>query len=372
MGPFSVRGLWSTYLSRLEHLNFEKSQTNTLRGIAAIAVVWHHCMLYYARTLDELQIDPFFISNTLIKYPSVLLDPVRMPLFTILSGCVYALMPVSPQGNTGKFVSGKVRRIIIPFLFLSTVMYFDTYLFSGAYPTLHIGNEETDIHPGFFWMTWFFHFGHLWFLQSLFVIFMVILLIDYRGWMNSLRHWILWLMAFAILPLVVPYTSFLSLGGTENLLFFFIFGVGIRRFSTEIFIPKTIIVSWLLLAVSMTFHVFGKLELIPIAKSTFEYRVLSVTSGACAAICLFSLQFSIKWLASIGNYSYSIYLYHALVMHHIAFYSMLSHSAASASLWFVMVIICSIIAPILIEKLFIQVPYFRTLVLGKKNSSQPG
>src|SRR6185436_8195287 len=43
---------------------------------------------------------------------------VRMPLFSFLSGMVYALRPL--RGDIGPFASGKVRRLLVPMLVVGT------------------------------------------------------------------------------------------------------------------------------------------------------------------------------------------------------------------------------------------------------------
>lgn len=50
------------------------------------------------------------------------LSPLRMPLFAMISGCVYAMRPVR-RGSEINFLTGKVRRILLPLLTVSTAFY---------------------------------------------------------------------------------------------------------------------------------------------------------------------------------------------------------------------------------------------------------
>src|SRR5690606_26295180 len=49
------------------------------------------------------------------------LTPIRMPLFSFLSGIVYAYRPMQ-RDSVSAFAAGKLRRLVVPFITLTIVM----------------------------------------------------------------------------------------------------------------------------------------------------------------------------------------------------------------------------------------------------------
>ena len=333
----------------------------TIRGLAILAVVAHHAGLMLTARLTELQLEPGLMRDV-AGAQSGLFEPVRMPLFTLLSGWVYALRPVTRE-TFGIFLGGKFRRIIIPLFFVSTVKYFHGLYVNSAYPVLPVP-EFRPVLPDEFWLSWFFQFGHLWFLHVIFVLFIVVMLIDLAGKMKTVRQWVFWLGIAALLPYVMPKTQFWSLAKVPEIMVFFIAGVGINRFSHLWKSKGAISLTWAVFLVSMLIHVYWKLSDEP-----FDPWPHFLLAGISAPLCALSLNFQWKPLIWIGGYSFSIYLYHSIVIKSFPWADRLLASPEMQIVWFAGALGVAILLPILIDFTVRGVPYARTLIVGRKPRS---
>ena len=87
----------------------EATGVQTLRGIACVLVVAVHTVGWRATTGMHVDEDTFY--RNLVD----LFAPLRMPLFTFLSGFVYAYFPVV-TGRVAPFATKKLRRVGLPLL----------------------------------------------------------------------------------------------------------------------------------------------------------------------------------------------------------------------------------------------------------------
>ena len=136
-----------------------KFEIDTLRGLACLMLVAYHVVGYSANS--GLRLESGFLRdlNDLLSY-------FRMPLFTVLSGYVYALRPFN--SNALGFVQGKARRLLLPMLFVGTLFAITQSLVPGA-------NDTVDN----WWLLHIIPYGHYWFVESLFLIFMLIMALEY-------------------------------------------------------------------------------------------------------------------------------------------------------------------------------------------------
>lgn len=353
----------STAILNSPKARFSRLEVDTLRGLALIAVVWHHAVLWLMGALEADNLNTT-VMHTTVDGLAQFLEPLRMPLFTILSGWVYALKPVNAQ-NTRPFVHGKLRRIIFPLIFLSTLQYFQLYFFHDALPVLSFRGQAWDVFPDEFWILWFFHFGHLWFLQAIFTIFIVMMLIDRYGWMANVKHWIIWLLLFSILPYVIRGNSFWSADKTISLAVYFFFGVGLYRFWSVMCSPLAIKVARVVFIVSMFVLMLWKLDMVQLSR--LGARPFLILAGTCGALFLLSLRLKLAWLAWLGSYSYTVYLYHGLAFEmHLFFDDLLYWGVVGRFFWFGMILLMGLLIPVVIDRLIRSVPIIRTPVLGKR------
>ena len=325
----------------------------TLRGIAIIAVVAHHVDLWVMNIIATQGGVPG-LSEQLFTTVSEFLAPVRIPLFTLLSGWVYALRPVS-FADTKPFFQGKFRRIVIPLIFMSTVMYFMTLLLTDSLPTL-FAKPPIPVPVHEFWKTWFWHFGHLWFLQALLLIFAVVFLIDSLKLMDNLATWIFWLAVGVALYRYVPgWHEFMSASHAAKIFVFFLVGVGLQRFSSFIFsVPY---LAWASIPLCIA--------LVANEMSQYPRWYILLFCGATAPVVLLALNWVWQPLVALGKYSYTIFLWHGVtILVGATLFKSLDSSAYG--LLGVGLLAGSLLVPMWMERSLQTVPVVNTCFFGKK------
>jgi peptidoglycan/LPS O-acetylase OafA/YrhL len=161
-------------------------------------------------------------------------------------------------------------------------------------------------------------------------------------------------------------TPFWSLAKVPEILVFFIAGVGINRFSHLWKSKGATSVAWAVFLISMLIHVYWK-----ISDESFDPWPHFLLAGISAPLCALSLNFQWKPLIWIGGYSFSIYLYHSIVMRSFPWADGLLATPEMQIVWFAGALGVAILLPILIDFTVRGVPYARTLIVGRKPRS-PG
>src|SRR4051812_39054742 len=108
------------------------------------------------------------------------LQDFRMPLFTVLSGFVYAYRPVRNWPGYGSLVTAKMRRLLVPLLTVGALVFAAKLL----NPVSTSGVEPDD-----WWRVYAFGMDHLWFLEAIFLIFLVAGLLDAFGLLEKAVNW---------------------------------------------------------------------------------------------------------------------------------------------------------------------------------------
>jgi len=269
------------------------SHIDTLRGIACLLLVAYHGIGDGSRGL-RLPDDHMLriISDSLVY--------LRMPLFTFLSGYVYALRPPAGFQDAGRFLRGKARRLLFPLLSVG-LLYQCAQL---AMP----GVNRSD--AGFDWLYWLLPYEHFWFLQSIVLIITLVFLVDALGWLN--RTWKL-TFATAVVFLVFSHfrfeTNIFSINGALYMLPYFLMGMLLRRHENQA--GKLLLRGWPLLALALMVLTCIVLEQRPPEGIDFTPgSYWGQAYSALSIIFLYTLGWSVSWLAATGRYSYSIYLFH--------------------------------------------------------------
>jgi fucose 4-O-acetylase-like acetyltransferase len=232
------------------------------------------------------------------RYFYLSLAPMRMPLFTVISGYVYAMRPVVRE-RAGVFLVGKARRLLLPLVSVSTVQ----FLVSVYSPGVVRDRALSDI-----WRIYFFPFDQFWFLQAIALVFLCIFAMELTGLLRNKWGWAFCLLVGAVLYLDGPRVTFFSIDGWCRLLVFFILGVGLNRFDLLSRGRWTFGVAAALLAVTATLHqlaLFGWLD--PGAWMLW----ITLGLGLSATFLLIRLRFSYKPLAVLGGFAFTIYLLHS-------------------------------------------------------------
>ena len=262
---------------------------DAVRGIAIILLVFFHVVGYSDTGLRLDDEHPVREVNAMLIY-------IRMPLFTILSGYVYALRPFS--GDARRFVVGKSKRLLIPLLVVGTAFAVVQAITPGA----NRGREGSD------WLLLHIEpVAHFWFLEALFWVFLVVMVLEWRGWLTTVRGLVIVLVAAGLLSAVVQPTQWFGFKGAFYLLPFFLFGLGIERFRDQIRRRQAMLVAAPIAVVSLTWCILGVYDVVDTSSRT---SIPSLIAGCSAGFVLVRMGIRSERLATIGVFSYTIYLFH--------------------------------------------------------------
>jgi surface polysaccharide O-acyltransferase-like enzyme len=263
-----------------------KLSIDTLRGLACLLLVAFHVIGHDASAGLRLP------QEHLLAQSNDVLALLRMPLFSFLSGFVYAWRPY--EGNAHGFVRGKVRRLLVPLLLVGTL-----------FAVIQAYTPGTNAGPIDWRLLHIVPVAHYWFLESLFIIFLVTALLEHFALISTPgRFAAVWLWA-ALLFIVNPMPIYFGLQGAVFLLPFFLLGLASNRFAERLARSQVLGASGALLVMaSLPFALAGVMPERP------GLAALIISASAC--VFLVRSQFELRWLAWIGAYSFAIYLFHSM------------------------------------------------------------
>lgn len=272
----------------------------SLRGVAIILMVAGHVI--GSDVGHGMQV----ADDSAWRFYYLALEDMRMPLFTVLSGFVYAYRPLGSLGGYPQLVRGKVRRLLVPLFTVGTVFFLTQRLVPGT-------NQESQLAD--IWQVYILGYGHLWFVQSIFLIFLVVGVLDAMHLLSNLSQSLVWVVLSSLLFVVVTvpaqYDVF-SVNGAVRLLPFFLLGYTMHRHAA-FFTPR----NWVLLTlvVSAGAVAYSLRTLTLLSDGSYNHlllRGLIVVVGLFAVTILIMLRHWIRSdaLARLGNYAYTIYLLH--------------------------------------------------------------
>jgi fucose 4-O-acetylase-like acetyltransferase len=313
----------------------------TLRGLAILLVIAGYA------TLGELHTHSPF--STVMSFLYHLLTPIRMPLFTVISGYLYAASPAS-RDSYGKLVQGKARRILWPFAAMSAIQYLAYSSLEGG-PSV-AGLASVYVEPA----------HQLWFLMAVYWIFLLVGLADALGALASFKRWALAVCATVLLHIFTDLPSILSAGGAVYLTPFFLLGYGMRRFPHILLRPRSLPAYAAVSAAA--YLVFGGLYVDPdVAKPVYE--MLGCVISFTAIPAMFILRRSYWLLSVFGNYAFIIHLfsYLALLLAKISFASL---GVTDDITWFIGTTVLVLGAPMLLQAPLERWDLTRRFLLGMK------
>lgn len=317
----------------------------SLRGIAIILVLGLHISA-------DAPLEPV---RDLYSYIAYTFQNVRIPLFTVISGYLYSMRPVDNEFLL-LFFKGKARRIILPFSVVATAEYLATSLAPGV-------NNPTPIED--IWRVFVFPYEHYWFLQAIFVVFVITAIIEVKGGIESFEGWAITFLLTLIPFIFLPGDRFqlFAIGPAFYILPFFLLGVGINRHSEILFNKKNLMFFGIVFLFSFLLHqilwIQGDMQVG--GKRTILGLILSIS----ACILLFHIRRPIRGLNFIGTYAFTIYLYQGFGA---AIGRRLGDSLSDISphLYFLVVLVFSIMMGIFVDFIFRRSKFLRTFFLGLK------
>jgi len=291
------------------------------------------------------------------QYVNHSVQNVRLPLFTVISGYLYGLRPVV-AGRYLSFLAGKVRRILVPLFVVSALEYLAVSLLPGVNEPLPLG----DI-----WRIFFFPFEHYWFLQVIFIIFVVVGALDRWSLLKSNAalgvFFALTCALYLFYKKLGVSLSFFSLGTVTYLIPFFVMG-----YMTS---ARTDVLNrWGRSPVLLTLLVVGvalqQLDwFLDLPYATSKRTLVGLVIGLSGAALLIRHRFRLPVLCSVGSYAYAIYLYQG-------FGTSFGRRVAgllgdmSPHLYFALVVGVAVVFGIGVEFVVKRIPRLRTLLLGLK------
>jgi peptidoglycan/LPS O-acetylase OafA/YrhL len=319
----------------------------TLRGLAVLLMVAGHVIGNDAGSGLRVADDSGW------RYVYYTLAPLRMPLFTAISGFVYALRPASAPTWSG-FMAGKVRRLFVPLLIVGGAF----VLLQLVTPGVNARVEARDV-P---WMLLIPH-AHFWYLYALAWVFLWVGTLDAFALLDRPWRWALLLAAaFALMASRILSTPVLGLGHAQYLLPYFLLGLGARRFSVGRGRRLALGLVGLGVAGLILYQGawFGWWRLDGLG----QYAVTTLV-GSVTVVGL--LVYRVAWgpLATLGDFSYGIYLMHVfgtaaarILLHRAGVEAMPIHLLAG--------VLAGVALPIAIERAVAHRPWLLLLLLGRR------
>lgn len=276
-------------------MDTRRDDIDTLRGLACVLLVALHVIGEEpAHGLGVPMNHPLEILGTLTFH-------LRMPLFAVLAGFVYALRPVS-RGGLASFMGGKARRLVIPMAFAATLFWVMNMATGGAF----------SVPLAQMWEIYLFPYAQFWFIHAVILCLAAIALLDLALPRRPLAAAVIMAGAGAALFLSPAGRGFdfLSLDLTLYLVPFFAGGVVMAR------LPQRVmdrLVLPLAAAGAISFAIFTAATLLDPDLEHVRRAPFSLVAGLTIGLALLALKPRMSALAWIGRYSFTVYLYHLIV-----------------------------------------------------------
>lgn len=325
----------------------QSARVQTLRGLACLLLVAFHVVGNDSAT--GLRVDPDSayraFANSLVH--------LRMPLFTFLSGFVYAYRPTGP-GGAARFARRKLWRLFVPLVVVSTLYFVVQAVAPGV-------NKRPEW--GEMWRIYFTSYEHFWFLQAILVIFALVAVLERFAALATLGRWA---AVFALSVIAyqagLVHTDLFSLERASYLLPFFLAGVAANRWA------DAFRASWFRAACAATFVLTMAVHLA--ASVGVHGEVADRRTVFATVLGLSGLYTLLHWippsrrLAWIGAFSFTIYLYHVFFT---AGARVALHAAGMDALFpnFVAGLLAGVAGPICVELALRRSPSLRRVFLGQ-------
>jgi fucose 4-O-acetylase-like acetyltransferase len=285
---------------------------------------------------------------------------IRMPLFSFLSGFVYAYRPVRESQGL-QLAASKLRRLMIPMITAVTATYVLTLLHerhSAEMPS-SFGAALGQLLP-----LYVYPYKHFWFLQALFLVFLLLIGLESVRALASVPRYVGVLAAAAATFMLVPdlESSFFSITNATWILPFFLLGLGVNRYRGVFFSREMGVAVVLVLVLAMGYEGL-RMSMDPV-HAVHRRALIALAIGMSAAVCIARWLPNLKALRFIGYYSFGIYLYHAMFLNDVRRVTRSFH-ASTAWVLFPLQLAVGLAIPILVYTIAHRYRLTRLLVLGE-------
>lgn len=267
---------------------------DSLRAIAILMVVLYHAVMGAPQGITTLYLE----LEAAIRY-------LPLEIFTAVSGYLYA-MRRTRRSEIGRSIQMKARRLLIPLITMTTLLLLMRLLLPGA--------NKVPTWDDFLW-SYTFRFEHLWYLQSLFLIFVVMAWIDAYELVPNLRVLVALILGWYAISLLLPLNQFFGYAGLVQLMPFFLAGYGLRRWPEILEARGATVVAWLCFVSGMALEQLDFRGVLPLPEIiTVKYGVLNLIAGIAFCVLCFRYRHELPVIGRIGDFSFSIYIFHTLGM----------------------------------------------------------
>ena len=283
----------------------------------------------------------------------LLATPLRMPLFTFLSGYIYAARRQQDWARWRPFMQRKAKRLWLPYLSLTPLYLLGQFL---------TGREQQLSWQAVWDLYWVPHTFY-WFLSALFIIFLVVSAWELylprttlAGWAGLFGVW--W--ALNLLQPIEP--NVLGIGNALYLGPCFLAGLMLRRYGHFWNRPP---IRTLVTAAALAGYL-AYMALIALAQKTeHAWNTLLLIPLGCLLSLLLIRHFPVsRWMVRLGHYSYSIFLFHLFFIT-AARIALTRLGITDHMLLFLPGLAVGLAGPVLVEKLLRRWHWSRLVLLGQ-------
>jgi glucan biosynthesis protein C len=329
--------------------SLQSARVQTLRGLACLLLVAFHTVGSTAASGLHVPDDSRYREFT------NLFVHLRMPLFTFLSGLVYAYRPLR-SGQVLRFSCKKACRLGAPLVVASTVLY-----------GLHFAMHHRVPPLSRMWSIYVFPYWHLWFVQALLVVFAALVVLESLGALSTFRRFMMVFALSLVLHLYEPFErqTVLGLQNATYLLPFFLWGLGAHRYRGLLNTRRALIASVVCFIATQGLHGYIVLTsplapIDPVANRSAWHLLI----GMSASLCAVQLLPRVRLMEQIGGSSYAIYLYHPLFVA-AAIAGAGALLTLPTSLLFAGAGAAGIVGPMMMELAARQMPFGQLLLEGR-------
>jgi glucan biosynthesis protein C len=313
---------------------------NSVRGLACLLIVALH-------VVGDAESNGLHLPMTSRwHYIMISIEFLRIPLFTALSGYLYAGNRVTSR-QFSRFWVKKWRRLVIPFLFTTVVVW---WLRGRA-----LGDGSSLLHALLF------EYGHLWYLQALLILFAGISVADAFLRRSSGSLVLAGLIAIMVTQSGQSTTTFFGIAGAFYLAPYFLFGIILRERPEWLQNPRAARLALGIILIVLTDQQLGLYGLID---QITLLQLPAAVAGMAGVVFLLQKLPSNALLARIGTYSYTIYLWH-IVASAGTRDALLKAGVTAVPAIFAICFTVGVIAPIVLYHIARRIPLVSVAVTGE-------
>lgn len=308
----------------------------SLRGFACLMLVLYH-------VVGSTELQGLRIHDGWLRVLTDLLAVVRMPLFAFLAGamCGYSRL----RGK--QVVVDKFKRLIVPMLTVGTLFALVQYGIPGA------NRPVQDLY-----LIHIVPVAHYWFLQSLFLIFCLLEIVEFVLPLNSVSSWSIAFLTSAFMYLMHPGLIWFGILGATYLLPFFLLGLAFTRFGWTA-LPGRAWWGTMLIAGGCT-----ALALMVVTDSyANRFTPAVLLTGLTLSAGLWLRPPSAAWLARIGDHSMAIFLFHVfftaaarMILNQLGFTSVALHLLVG--------VLSGLLGPVALQRVVALSPLLNLWLMG--------